>query len=152
MLLKLVHIRLFNNCGSGSSFCLVSHLCLLTKACEVSFRFSLVSGQSLILRLSFIFGISLILLLGGCRLILLSLCCSLRLINKSLDSIQLKNKCGHLSLKVVQARLHCQVSTSDESKVGAGLLHELVDVTFQGVKVVTDYTKATLSSCWGAVT
>lgn len=141
MLLELFHIRLFNNYGSGSSFGLVSHLCLLTKTCEVSFRLSLVSGHCLILCLSFIFGSSLILLLGGCRLILLSLSCgSLRLINKSLDSVQLENKCSHLSLKVVQARLHCQVSSSDESKVGAGLLHELVDVTFQGVKIVTDYT------------
>jgi hypothetical protein len=44
------------------------------------------------------------------------------------------------------------VSSSDESKIGAGLLHELVNVTFQGVKVITNYTKATLSSFRGVVT
>jgi hypothetical protein len=104
----------------------------------------------LICDLRFILG-SLILLLG-CRLILLRrLLCSLRLIDKSLNSIQLKNKCSHLCLKIVQSRLYSQVSPCHESKVGAGLRHKLIDVTLQCVEVVADHTEATLTGLCGTI-
>jgi hypothetical protein len=140
---------LLNNYCSGASFGLVC-LCRLTQACEVSSRSSLVLRKSLICYLRFIFG-SLVLLLG-CRLILLRrLLCSLRLIDKSLYSIQLKNKRSHLHLKIVQSRLYSQVSPRHECKVGAGLRHELIDVTLKCVEVVADHTKATLSGLCGTI-